>query len=597
MVYSIVRDLLEKSVSSTLYFITICIIGIGCTGFVFPEQAMAISSTYYIDSSLGSDANTGLDRDHPWRSIKKINSTLFVPGDHILLKRGGIWHETLTLGKKSTGIAENPITISSYGAGEKPHITATKGVVLLNKGYITINNIAISQTQRFIEIINSPGVHIANLTAFHSTSDGIYVKDSPGVVIVDSVIQNTGRHGIFFHDSTAGKNTHNGVAKNNTFTNINAYGITTIGLSATTPLTGFVFQHNTLTDVGDGIYLHWTNNSVVSANTITGTDTNKTRSAEGPGISLRSSSENTISYNSISKTNVVGITLWGDTRLPDGPSEKNSIFNNNISDTIGTSYGISITGNIAHPGTHIYQNTFYHVHSPIIGEKAHPETIVENNNIYTASAPDPHPLTTADIPVSVSPISDNDQLPLKTVFVRIFSDEVSYIRNNTRIPKDSHELYDRVIDTHDTTVSQTERITIQNFIAYGTPKTMAFGAGERAGTISSFISAYQKPPTTIEDWEDSIKIILGRFPNQRNAEAEQRAEKTFHDIYHRQPDMDTAYDRNAVMVAAYGLRPQPRDMAKERTAIQHYTAIFSRPPHTTLDWDAVRVIAYSGARR
>lgn len=51
-----------------------------------------------------------------------MSATPFYPGDSILLKAGDIWHgEALTL--NGSGTAAHPITISSYGEGDKPVIS------------------------------------------------------------------------------------------------------------------------------------------------------------------------------------------------------------------------------------------------------------------------------------------------------------------------------------------------------------------------------------------------------------------------------------------------------------------------------------------
>ena len=57
----------------------------------------------------------------PWKTINKVNSSNFQPGDSILFKRGGIWKEYLDF--PSSGNASNLIIIGSYGDGELPIIT------------------------------------------------------------------------------------------------------------------------------------------------------------------------------------------------------------------------------------------------------------------------------------------------------------------------------------------------------------------------------------------------------------------------------------------------------------------------------------------
>ena len=53
----------------------------------------AYSTTYYVDSTKGNDANPGTWMDSAWRSLAKVNSHNFAPGDSLLLRRGSVWRE------------------------------------------------------------------------------------------------------------------------------------------------------------------------------------------------------------------------------------------------------------------------------------------------------------------------------------------------------------------------------------------------------------------------------------------------------------------------------------------------------------------------
>jgi len=48
----------------------------------------AWSATYYVDATNGNDANNGLSPSIPWKTIAKVNTSSFKPGDQILIKRG-----------------------------------------------------------------------------------------------------------------------------------------------------------------------------------------------------------------------------------------------------------------------------------------------------------------------------------------------------------------------------------------------------------------------------------------------------------------------------------------------------------------------------
>jgi len=79
----------------------------------------ASAATYYISQSTGNDSSDGIAAEKPWKTLAKA-SIAYQPGDQILLKCGDTWDEELRpLGE---GTAAKPITISSYGKGNKPLI-------------------------------------------------------------------------------------------------------------------------------------------------------------------------------------------------------------------------------------------------------------------------------------------------------------------------------------------------------------------------------------------------------------------------------------------------------------------------------------------
>lgn len=73
---------------------------------------------YYISSSKGSDQNSGLSADQPWKTMNKVKNLVVKPGDRILLKRGDVWRENLAIA--GSGSESGPLEISAYGDGPKP---------------------------------------------------------------------------------------------------------------------------------------------------------------------------------------------------------------------------------------------------------------------------------------------------------------------------------------------------------------------------------------------------------------------------------------------------------------------------------------------
>ena len=86
---------------------------------VIAGGCMRSQSTYYVDPS-GDDSRDGTSPDKAWRTLSKVNSVSYSPGDQVLLKRGGKWQETLRL--TSSGASGVPIVYADYGTGPKPVI-------------------------------------------------------------------------------------------------------------------------------------------------------------------------------------------------------------------------------------------------------------------------------------------------------------------------------------------------------------------------------------------------------------------------------------------------------------------------------------------
>ncbi|WP_138756102.1 3-keto-disaccharide hydrolase [Paenibacillus sinopodophylli] len=114
----------------------------------------AAGTTYYVDATAGNDANTGTSSTNAWRTLPKVNSTIFSPGDRILLKSGSIWNNQY-LDLQGSGTSGSPIVVDSYGSGSKPLINFGDtevegdgfGVRLKNVSYWEINNLEITSGQ------------------------------------------------------------------------------------------------------------------------------------------------------------------------------------------------------------------------------------------------------------------------------------------------------------------------------------------------------------------------------------------------------------------------------------------------------------------
>lgn len=81
---------------------------------------LPISGVDYYVSNAGSDNNNGTTTGSPWATLAKVRSISFSPGDNIYFRCGDTFRDYLLI--TSSGVANNPITYSSYGTGAKPKI-------------------------------------------------------------------------------------------------------------------------------------------------------------------------------------------------------------------------------------------------------------------------------------------------------------------------------------------------------------------------------------------------------------------------------------------------------------------------------------------
>lgn len=88
--------------------------------------SFTVNATVYYVSTSGSDSNAGTSTDKPWKTLSKVNSFTFKPGDQILFKRGEEWYGTITT--KSGGVSGSPIIYGAYGTGDKPKIYGSEKI-------------------------------------------------------------------------------------------------------------------------------------------------------------------------------------------------------------------------------------------------------------------------------------------------------------------------------------------------------------------------------------------------------------------------------------------------------------------------------------
>tara|TARA_Y100000813_G_scaffold153453_1_gene113616 strand:+ start:2241 stop:4517 length:2277 start_codon:yes stop_codon:yes gene_type:complete len=100
------------------------------------------AQVYYVSSSQGNDQNDGLSIESPFRSIDKLNSMEFNPGDSIYFKSGDYWKGMFWL--KGSGTFAEPIVVDVYGGENRPIIDGygyQASILIFNDQNIEVNGL------------------------------------------------------------------------------------------------------------------------------------------------------------------------------------------------------------------------------------------------------------------------------------------------------------------------------------------------------------------------------------------------------------------------------------------------------------------------
>ncbi|MBQ6264617.1 MAG: hypothetical protein IJK60_04130 [Clostridia bacterium] len=139
-----------------------------------PAAAQSAQGTaYYIDSLEGSDTGDGLSPETAWKTVPVTQCALNA-GDSVLFRRGGVYECALTV-NNTRGTKKSPVTITAYGEGDAPVLTAPVGTEvfrLFDCSYVTVSNLEITAPEGggiWIDALNAPseGITLENLY-FHN---------------------------------------------------------------------------------------------------------------------------------------------------------------------------------------------------------------------------------------------------------------------------------------------------------------------------------------------------------------------------------------------------------------------------------------------
>ena len=411
---------------------------------LFAVSALFAQKTYYVDATSGNDSNNGTSTSTAWKTINKLNTSSFVPGDVIRFKSGETFPGSLVI--SSSGSSRNPIIYDRYGNGALPILDGKGGdytVYAKNKEYLEFKNLkftnfrpgTITPTDIFSAMIFESEdygtvnhLHFDNITVFkvNSSTDkseadtryhggilfyarGSAVKSNFNDIIVEnSTFEDIGRTGVNIRsdwwkrnsNSTFGQDlgdgtldtwypTTNMIFRDNIFQRIRGNGLI-VRVSVDAMVEGNLFD-----TCGDGIsgnaaFNFNTDGTVFQFNEAKNTVFNQGDS-DARGIDSDFRTKNTIiQYNYLHDNGLGGVVATGGPQTPGFIPER---FN------IGTVVRYNIVENNARQGMHfsgaidgleVYNNVFYadntHNNLTILNFKkwsaAWPKNINVRNNIF-----------------------------------------------------------------------------------------------------------------------------------------------------------------------------------------------------------------------
>jgi parallel beta-helix repeat protein len=306
------------------------------------------------------------------------------------LKEPYQWYrnEGVTVAETFIYATENPATLypNQMYVG-----TSTYGIEIGNKSNIILRNLQVEGGNRHTIYAIGNG-ETSNLTidsvdAKYAFYSNIVVRNLQGAHILNSKALFSNRDGILVNCQTSGISCGNHLLEKNVSHNHSMAGIHVSGMDSSNRQSGTIVRNNTTYQNGDGIYLHYSTNILVSEN-ISKDNFDRSFAGEGYGVGLQTVSNSTIEANIFTNNRTRGIEIWGgvpSTEHPQyGRSDNNKVLRNSISKN--GSFGFFISANYV-SGTVIAFNTIFKnkshgvliIHPDNTGTKVYNNTIVENN--------------------------------------------------------------------------------------------------------------------------------------------------------------------------------------------------------------------------
>lgn len=401
------------------------------------------AATFYVDAKGGNDNNDGMSPDSAFKSLFKVSSKYYQPGDKILFKCGTTFSGTLEI--RGDGTESSPILVGSYGEGDKPVIRGRSGRAITLRAYhIKVENLDITNPSGEVGIQIMPPVsgENKNITIDNCTFRDINTSKSnmafetgaievmaggldptwfDGLYFTNNTMTNVNRLGIFVSSQWAnrpggwGYNDYksdtenwypakNVVVRGNTMDTIGGDGIVVYGADKPVIEKNVMYRgYNCTTQQHSGscgIWVHNTNDAVIQYNEVGYMDL-KAGQADGEAYNIDIANKRTTLQYNYSHNNAAGFLLMCNVNeaVHTGHVVRYNVSINDYGDMTSGSDStwaglILITGSVK--DSHIYNNTFYiggkaRTTKPLLignwnGGEIAPSGLTIENNIFHAES-------------------------------------------------------------------------------------------------------------------------------------------------------------------------------------------------------------------
>jgi len=188
------------------YLIIVMIVNFIATGCkqVSPDnpELNLLTQSYYV-SPDGDDLNPGTP-NKPWKSIDKINSVDFKPGDSIMLKGGFTYSGTIHLSSSDSGTKNNKLFIGSYGTARAIILGENvEGIILDHCTHLAVKNLTVigagrneGNTRNGVIVKHSSFIEIENLEISGFQKSGLLLRNCSNTTIHQITAHENGYAGI-----------------------------------------------------------------------------------------------------------------------------------------------------------------------------------------------------------------------------------------------------------------------------------------------------------------------------------------------------------------------------------------------------------------